>query len=254
MSLRYALNGVLPVYKPKGWTSRKAVDVVKDRLSNDLWINQSKVDLHKLKRKDQLKVGHGGTLDPMAKGVLVLGVGKGCKQMDQFLQGSKEYMVTSQFGQSTDTYDAEGKIIELGKTDHLTQHLLEQTLPLFRGQITQVPPIHSALKMKGKRLYDYARNNLELPEPIAPRTVRIDQLDLADYDPVRHTCVLRVVCGGGTYMRSLVNDLAIAMGTRGHMTELERTRQGQFVIDDTLLLDDSFTLDTCLDRMIAITN
>ncbi|KAI8372417.1 pseudouridine synthase [Blakeslea trispora] len=173
--------------------------------------------------------------------------------MDRFLQGSKEYMVTSQFGLSTDTYDAEGKIVQLGKTEHLTSHLVEQTLPLFRGQISQVPPIYSALRVKGKRLYDYARQNLELPEPIKPRTVTIDQLDLVHFDPERKTCVLRVVCSGGTYMRSLVHDLAIAMETQAHMTELERTQQGQFGLKDALLLDSSFGLDVCLKRMIFTT-
>ncbi|KAI8877891.1 tRNA pseudouridine synthase B [Backusella circina FSU 941] len=191
-----------------------------------------------IRQRDRLKIGHGGTLDPMARGVLVLGVGTGCKQLHQYLDGTKEYTVTAKFGEATDTYDAEGTITHTGPIDHLTRQLLEEALVHFRGEITQLPPIYSALKVNGKRMYEYARTGLVLPQPIQPRNVKITKLELGAFDGT--TCILHVTCGGGTYMRSLVYDVAESLGTCAHMIELERTRQGLYTLDKTLALDESF--------------
>ncbi|ORE07489.1 tRNA pseudouridine synthase B, partial [Rhizopus microsporus var. microsporus] len=166
---------------------------------------------------------------------LVLGIGNGCKELTKYLEGSKEYIVTAKLGQATDTYDVDGKIVKEGRTDHLTSSLVKETLSTFKGQITQIPPIYSALKMNGKRLYDYARENIPLPEEIKPRVAFVKDIELLNYG--NDTCVFRVECGGGTYMRSIVHDMAIAMGTFGHMTALKRTKQGLFTLDDTLPLD-----------------
>ncbi|KAI8977900.1 tRNA pseudouridine synthase B, partial [Pilobolus umbonatus] len=175
-------------------------------------------------------------LDPLAEGVLVMGVGEGCKGLRGYLQCEKEYLVTAKFGAATDTYDSQGVITHQGKTDHMTRELVENTMPMFRGCITQVPPIYSALRMNGKRLYDYARQGIALPKAIEGRQTTIDELEMVEYNV--DECVFRVKCGGGTYMRSLVNDMAISMGTYGHMTALIRTRQGLFNVDNSLTLDE----------------
>lgn len=245
MSLAHAINGVFSVYKPRGWTSRKATDFVQFALSNELWAGKTTP----LRRRDRVKIGHGGTLDPMAEGVLVLGVGKGCKELFKYLEGTKEYEVTAKFGEGTDTYDAEGTVNKRGNTEHITQELIMKTLPSFRGNITQVPPIYSALKVNGKRLYDYARQDIALPEPIKPRNVLIKELELTTFDDRNYECQLHVVCGGGTYMRSLVHDMAISLGTYGHMTALKRTRQGNYHEKDTLSLDDTFTVQKVLEKL-----
>lgn len=136
LSLTHAINGVFSVYKPRGWTSRKATDFVQYALSNELW-----KEAEPIKRKQRVKIGHGGTLDPMAEGVLVLGVGKGCKELEEYLKCTKEYLVTAKFGEATDTYDATGKVIKIENSEHITQELILKTLPSFRGNITQVPPM-----------------------------------------------------------------------------------------------------------------
>ncbi|KAI9360681.1 tRNA pseudouridine synthase B [Pilaira anomala] len=175
----------------------------------------------------------------MAEGVLVIGVGKSCKELPNYLSGTKEYLVQAKLGQATDTFDAMGEVTKTKDTSHITEELLNKTLPSFTGNITQVPPIYSALKIQGKRLYDYARRDIELPEPIKARNVYIEQLSLISLN--QDMIELKVICGGGTYMRSLVHDLSISMGTCGHMTALKRTRQGIFHLSDALLLDDTLS-------------
>ncbi|KAI8640779.1 tRNA pseudouridine synthase B, partial [Parasitella parasitica] len=179
-------------------------------------------------------------------GSSVLGLGRSCKQLSSYLECSKEYIVQAKFGQSTDTFDAEGQVIQIGKTDHLTRELIEKTLPQYQGHVTQVPPIYSALKMNGRRLYDYARQGIPLPKPIEPRRVFIEDIELIDFHDTE--CKLRIVCGGGTYMRSLVHDMAISMGTYAHMTALLRTRQGSFTVDDSLKLDSTFSVESVASR------
>ncbi|KAI8384727.1 tRNA pseudouridine synthase B [Radiomyces spectabilis] len=171
----------------------------------------------------------------MAEGVLVLGVGTGCKELSQFLHCTKEYVVTAKFGHATNTYDAEGHITHSGPIDHLTEEAVYKALSQFRGRITQLPPIYSALRIEGKRLYEYAREGKALPKPIQPRPVTIHQLDLVKYNADH--CILRVECSSGTYMRSLVHDLGQALGTYAHMTALLRTRQGSMTLQDALTIE-----------------
>ncbi|KAI7899056.1 tRNA pseudouridine synthase B, partial [Cokeromyces recurvatus] len=173
--------------------------------------------------------------DPLAEGVLVLGVGDGCKQLSTFLQCSKEYIVTAKFGEATDTYDAEGTVIQKCKTEHLNKQLIQDTLQKFKGHITQTPPLYSAVRLQGKRLYDYARLKLDLPEPIKTRQVFVEDIQLLDFH--ENSCKIRVVCGGGTYIRSIVHDMATQMETCAHVTALIRTRQGDFTIDDVYKLE-----------------
>ncbi|KAL0091202.1 tRNA pseudouridine synthase B [Phycomyces blakesleeanus] len=175
--------------------------------------------------------------DPIAEGVLaVLGVGSGCKHLHTFLKGNKEYEVEVAFGQATDTYDSEGKVTKFGSIDNLSAHKVEDALEAFKGNVWQVPPIYSALNMDGRRLYDYARKGVSLPRPIKAREVEIRSIELTGFDDGK--CMLRVGCGGGTYMRSLVNDLGIALGCYAHMTGLKRTRQGQWTWEDALSIEE----------------
>ncbi|KAI9486296.1 MAG: tRNA pseudouridine synthase b [Benjaminiella poitrasii] len=235
-SLRYTVNNVFAVYKPKGWTSRRVTDAVQLELSKEIWRKgHPDQPVPYLKRKDLVKIGHGGTLDPIAEGVLVIGVGHGCKQLSQFLRCTKEYIVTAKFGQETDTYDTEGKVTKTCPTDHLSRQLIQDTFPQFKGFINQMPPIYSAIRVQGKRLYNYARNNQSLPEPIKARQVLIEEIELLDFH--QDWCQLRVTCGGGTYMRSLVHDMAMQMQTCAHMTALQRTRQAQFTLEHAYALD-----------------
>ncbi|KAG0176264.1 hypothetical protein DFQ29_006341 [Apophysomyces sp. BC1021] len=209
-------------------------------LENEM-VNDPKV---RIKRRDRIKIGHGGTLDPLAEGVLVLGVGSGCKQLHGFLQGTKEYEVTAKFGQATDSYDSDGQVTHQGRTDHLTREGLEAVLPRFRGEISQLPPIYSALKMDGKCLYDYARQGKALPRPIEARQVQIYRLDVAQY--TADGCVLKVESGKGTYMRSLVHDLGLALGTYAHMVGLKRTRQAAWSSTEAIPIDKEISLDAVL--------
>ncbi|KAG0171750.1 hypothetical protein DFQ30_000432 [Apophysomyces sp. BC1015] len=251
-TLAQKLNGVFAIYKPKGWTSRAATNKVQQFLSQKLMTSQSlenemvndpKV---RIKRRDRIKIGHGGTLDPLAEGVLgkldshtVLGV-----DVSNYMGFSKEYEVTAKFGQATDSYDSDGQVTHQGRTDHLTREGLEAVLPRFRGEISQLPPIYSALKMDGKCLYDYARQGKALPRPIEARQVQIYRLDVAQY--TADGCVLKVESGKGTYMRSLVHDLGLALGTYAHMVGLKRTRQAAWSSTEAIPIDKEISLDAVL--------
>ncbi|KAJ8660912.1 tRNA pseudouridine(55) synthase [Lichtheimia ornata] len=239
MSLRNALNGVFAIYKPTGWTSRDAINYVQNSLSKQLRGDSTK----RIRDRDKLKIGHGGTLDPLAEGVLTLGVGSGCKQLHGLLQCSKEYEVQAKLGYATDTYDSEGQVTHKssGATMSPSQSQVLSVLDQFRGQIQQVPPIYSAISIQGKRAYDYARQGIPLPKPIEPRTVDIHELELLDYYTKDDDTSMRlkVRCGGGTYMRSLVHDIGIELGCYGHMTGLLRTEQGGFTLDDCLTIIDA---------------
>ncbi|KAG2227671.1 hypothetical protein INT45_004713, partial [Circinella minor] len=231
-SLRHALNGVFSVYKPTGWTSREAVNKVQDSLSRQL---QARLEMtKKLTQRDKIKIGHGGTLDPLAEGVLILGVGDGCKKLHDYLQCTKEYIVLAKFGQATDSYDSQGTITHSGSTDNINQQSILSILPQFKGEITQIPPIYSAISIQGKRAYDYARQGIELPKPIEPRKVQILALELMEFHDNNQQALFRVECGGGTYMRSLVHDIGHALGSYAHMTGLKRTRQNTMTIENSL--------------------
>ncbi|ORY92198.1 pseudouridine synthase [Syncephalastrum racemosum] len=242
--LRHALNGTFAVYKPRGYTSRKVTDIVQRTLSEQLLARQG--IQKKIKQRDMVKIGHGGTLDPIAEGVLVLGLGHGCKQLHGHLNSTKEYVVTAQFGSATTSFDIEGDITHTGPTDGLTRDILEETLSRFRGEISQIPPIYSALQMHGKRLYEYAREGQELPMAIQPRQVTIHQLEVESFDAAKAQSSWRVGSSKGCYMRSLVHDVGVVIGCYAHMIRLERTRQGSATSKTALAVLDA-NGQPCLD-------
>ncbi|CAO3597873.1 unnamed protein product [Absidia cylindrospora] len=235
-NLKHALNGIFSIYKPKGITSRQAATQVQQLLSKQLWQTD---EPWKLKRKDRVKLGMGGILDPMAEGVLVLGLGSGCKQLESYLKGTKEYIATGQLGTATDTYDADGKVVMEAPTQHINKQLLEAALKQFQGDILQRPPLYSGLKMQGKRLYEYAREGRELPTAIIPRQVTLYQSELVNFDPIKLEFVVSLEVSGGFYVRSLIHDMGQVVESCAHMTRLVRTRQGPFTVDTSLhLLED----------------
>lgn len=178
----------------------------------------------------KVKIGHAGTLDPLATGVLVLCTGKKTKEIEQLQTHTKEYTATLQLGATTASYDLEHTVNHTYPTRHITRQLIEETLPQFVGDIQQVPPTYSAVKVNGDRAYALRRAGEDVT--LKPKNVRIDEIELTHYDDETKQLGLRVVCGKGTYIRSLARDLGRALGSGAFLTELRRTRVGDFNVDN----------------------
>lgn len=178
----------------------------------------------------KVKIGHAGTLDPLATGVLVLCTGKKTKEIEQLQTHTKEYTATLQLGATTASYDLEHTVNHTYPTRHITRQLIEETLPQFVGDIQQVPPTYSAVKVNGDRAYALRRAGEDVT--LKPKNVRIDEIELTHYNDETKQLGLRVVCGKGTYIRSLARDLGRALGSGAFLTELRRTRVGDFTVDN----------------------
>ena len=178
----------------------------------------------------KVKIGHAGTLDPLPTGVLVLCTGKKTKEIEQLQTHTKEYTATLQLGATTASYDLEHTVNHTYPTRHITRQLIEETLPQFVGDIQQVPPTYSAVKVNGDRAYALRRAGEDVT--LKPKNVRIDEIELTHYDDENKQLGLRVVCGKGTYIRSLARDLGRALGSGAFLTELRRTRVGDFTVDN----------------------
>jgi tRNA pseudouridine55 synthase len=209
-----AVHGWVIVDKPLGMTSTSVVNVVR-RLFN------------------AQKAGHGGTLDPLASGVLPIALGEATKTVNYALHGDKAYQFTVRWGEATTTDDAEGEIIETHDSRPSKAEILA-ILPRFVGTIEQIPPRYSAIKINGERAYDLARQGEQVE--MKSRVVEILDLSLKSIPDVDHA-VFDVRCGAGTYMRSLARDLAVALGTVGHIVELRRVAAGPFVENESIPLD-----------------
>lgn len=183
----------------------------------------------------RVKMGHAGTLDPLATGVLILCTGKFTKQIESLQLHAKEYTATLQLGATTPSYDMEHEVDNTYPTDHITRELIEKTLPQFVGDIQQVPPLFSAVMVDGHRAYKIARKGQEVE--LAAKTVRIDELELTSFDAEKMQMSIRVVCGKGTYIRSLARDIGEALGSGAYLTALCRTRVGDVRIEDCLTFD-----------------
>ncbi|MEG0275436.1 MAG: tRNA pseudouridine(55) synthase TruB [Coprobacillus sp.] len=207
------LDGILLVHKEAGMTSHDVVFKVRKLL-------QTK------------KVGHCGTLDPDATGVLVLCVGKATKAIQFLTCDQKEYIATLSLGKFTDTYDASGTVLREKKFEGVDN--VKEVLDSFLGQQKQMPPIYSAIKVNGKKLYEYARNNEEVK--IEPRDINI--LDIELINQIDNEITLRFYCSKGTYIRSLCVDIAEKLGYPGHMSRLIRSQSGMFCLKDCVTLDD----------------
>lgn len=208
------LFGFLNIYKPVGMTSHDVVAA--------------------LRRVTKIKqIGHTGTLDPFAEGVLPICVGKATRLIE-YLQDDKEYLATVQFGASTNTFDLDGEKTSVsGKK--VTKSEVEEALKAFSGEISQLPPIFSAIKVKGKKLYEYARKGEEVE--IHPRKVVIENIELKEFDEENQQAQILIKCSKGTYIRSIANDLGQNLGCGGYLVKLIRTQAGSFRVEDSFQLD-----------------
>lgn len=211
---------ILYVDKPLRWTS---FDVVK-RVRGTL--------LRRMKLR-KMKVGHAGTLDPLATGVMVVCTGRATKRIDELQAGVKEYVATIALGATTPSFDLETEIDATYPTAHISRGLVEETLRHFTGAIEQVPPAFSACKVDGKRAYKMARKGHEVE--LKPKTLVIDEIELLEFSP--ESITIRVVCSKGTYIRALARDIGEALGSGGHLTALRRTRVGTVGLDRCMDVD-----------------
>lgn len=180
----------------------------------------------------KVKIGHAGTLDPLATGVLILCTGKATKRIEEFQGQTKEYTATLQLGATTASYDMEHEVNASFPTEHITRELINDTLPQFIGNIEQIPPTYSAVKVNGDRAYELRRAGEEVK--LKPKYIHIDEIEVVDFDVEKMQLSLRVVCGKGTYIRALARDLGRALNSGAYLTALRRTRVGDFTIDRCL--------------------
>ena len=184
----------------------------------------------------RVKTGHTGTLDPLATGVLILCTGRATKQIESLQLKDKEYTATLQLGATTPSYDMEHEVDATYPTSHITRELIEETLHQFEGEVMQVPPLFSAVMVDGHRAYKLARKGSDVELKAKP--VRIDEIELTDFNPDTMQMSIRVACGKGTYIRSLARDIGAALGSGAYLTALCRTRVGNVRIEQCLTLDE----------------
>ena len=209
--------------KPLRWTSFNLVAKVR-------WILCHRLGVKKL------KVGHAGTLDPLATGVLIVCTGKATKQIDQLQAGTKEYVAMLQLGATTPCFDLEKPIDQTYPTEHITLELVRKVLPRFMGRIEQVPPAFSACKVDGHRAYKLARKGEDVP--LKPKILVIDELELVNFDAEQMQLTLRIVCSKGTYIRALARDIGQALQSGAHLIALRRTRIGDVRVEQCMQIDD----------------
>ena len=184
----------------------------------------------------RVKIGHAGTLDPLATGVLILCTGKKTKEIERLQLHDKEYTATLQWGATTPSYDMEHEVDATYATAHITREMIEQTLKQFVGDIQQVPPEYSACKIGGDRAYELMRKGKEVE--LKAKTVHVDEIELTDFNPETMQMSIRVLCGKGTYIRSLARDIGRALESGAYLTALCRTRLGGVRIEECITIDD----------------
>ena len=194
--------------------------------------------VYRVKKIFKEKVGHTGTLDPLATGVLPILIGKGTKLSNYLMEHDKEYIATLKLGKKTDTLDAEGEVIEEREVDDniFNKDKIDEVLNKFIGKIEQIPPLYSAIKVNGKKLYEYARNGQNVE--VKPRQVEIYKINLLNIDKEQKEIKFKVNCSKGTYIRTLCLDIAEKLGSIGYMSSLQRTRVGRFKIEDAITIDE----------------
>lgn len=221
---------ILYVDKPLGWTSFDAVKRVRGALTRRLGLKK-------------LKVGHAGTLDPLATGVMIICTGRATKLIDSLQAGVKEYEARIALGATTPSFDLETEIDARYPVEHITEELVRDVLSRFTGRIEQIPPAFSACKVDGKRAYELARKGREVD--LKPKVLVIDSIELLSF--ARDSINIRVVCSKGTYIRALARDIGAALGSGGHLTALRRTRVGDARIADCLTMDQAAELIRCVE-------
>ena len=223
----------LYVDKPLGWTSFDVVKRIRSILLRRMYLKK-------------MKVGHAGTLDPLATGVMVVVTGKSTKLIDSLQAGVKEYIATIALGATTPSFDLETEIDATYPTEHITREAVEEALARFHGRIEQVPPKFSACKVDGHRAYRMARKGHDVE--LKPKVLVIDEIELLSFEPTQ--IVVRVVCGKGTYIRALARDIGKALNSGGHLIALRRTRVGDMRVEDCLTVEQAVELIRTTDIII----
>lgn len=216
----FAAGEVLAIYKPYTWTSFQIVNKVRYHLSRKLGVKR-------------FKVGHAGTLDPLATGVLLVCTGKATKRIEELQAHTKEYVATLMLGATTPSFDMEHPVNATYPTEHITEEGVREVLGKFVGEIDQRPPLFSACKVDGKRAYELARGGSDME--LAPKKIRIEEIELLSCNLPQ--IEIRVVCGKGTYIRSLARDIGEALGSGAYLTSLTRTRVGEYRVEQCIAPD-----------------
>lgn len=211
--------------KPLGWTSFDAVKRVRGAIQRRLHMKK-------------FKVGHAGTLDPLATGVLLICTGRATRRIEELQAGDKEYVATIRLGATTPSYDLETEIDATFPWEHITREAVEEMLPRFTGRIMQVPPVFSAVKIDGKRAYNLARKGREVE--LKAKSLEIKEMELLRFDAPEME--IRIVCSKGTYIRALARDMGEALGSGAHLTGLRRTRVGKVKVEDCLSVEEAVKL------------
>lgn len=219
--MNFQAGQVLAFDKPYEWTSFALVAKVRCLISRRIG--------------GKIKVGHAGTLDPLATGVMVICTGKATKRIEQLQAGVKEYVATLKLGATTPSFDLEHPVDATYPTAHITEQLVREVLPRFEGEIMQVPPVFSACKVEGKRAYDLARKGKEVE--LRAKPLRIDEIELTDCRLENQEITLRIVCSKGTYIRALARDIGQALGSGAHLTALRRTRVGDCSVEKCFTIE-----------------
>ena len=220
MLMNFVDGEVLCIDKPLGWTSFDAVKRLRGAVMRRMGVRK-------------FKVGHAGTLDPLATGVMIVCTGKATKRIEELQAGVKEYVATMALGATTPSFDLETDIDATYPTEHIDRKMVENVLTRFTGRIEQVPPAYSACKVDGKRAYTMARKGKEVE--LKAKVLVIDEIELLDFKPEEIT--VRVVCSKGTYIRALARDIGLALGSGAHLTALRRTRVGDVKVEDCMSVD-----------------
>ena len=217
----FVAGEIIPINKPYTWTSFQIVNKIRYHLSRKYGIKR-------------FKVGHAGTLDPLASGVLLLCTGKATKRIEELQSHTKEYEAEITLGATTPSFDMEHPVDATYPYEHITREMIEETLKQFVGEIAQRPPLFSACKVDGKRAYDLARKGSDMQ--LEPKQIRIDSIELLECDLPKIR--IRVVCGKGTYIRSLARDIGTALNSGGYLSDLVRTRIGEYKIENCITPDE----------------
>ena len=215
-------GAIIGIDKPYGMTSFGTLARVRYLLSQKMGVKR-------------IKIGHAGTLDPLATGVLVLCTGKATKRIDELQAHTKEYIAVLQLGATTPSYDMEHEVDATFPTEHITDDAVIRVLTTFKGDIMQVPPGYSACKIDGKRAYDLKRKGQEVN--LSPKPIRIDDIQILQFDRQAMLLTLQVICGKGTYIRALARDIGRKLNSGAYLTNLRRTRVGDVDVNQCITLD-----------------
>lgn len=225
--MNFISGEIIIIDKPLGWTSFDAVKRLRGAIQRRLNVRK-------------FKVGHAGTLDPLATGVLIVCTGRATKRITELQEGMKEYVAEVKFGATTPSYDLEKEIDATYPWEHITRERIEEVLPRFIGHVMQVPPVFSAVKIDGKRAYNYARKGKEVDIKAKPLEIR--EMEILKWEaPV---LTLRVLCSKGTYIRALARDLGEALDSGAHLVGLRRTRVGDYTEQQALTIDGAVEIIT----------